>query len=87
MQIIVNSEYITSVDVFSNRTGSGTLILFMKQMGKKHGARYREAVTDAGYESLDNMLFLESSGELSFVKPANYDAQKSKEISFTDRTH
>lgn len=34
MQIAVNSEYITGVDVFSNRTDSSTLILFMKQMEK-----------------------------------------------------
>lgn len=31
MQIAVNSEYITGVDVFHDRTDFGTLILFMKQ--------------------------------------------------------
>ena len=80
MQIAVNSEYITGVDVFSNRTDSGTLIPFLKQIGKKHGSRYHEVVADAGYESLNNLLFLESSGQLCFVKPSNYDAQKTKKF-------
>ena len=80
VQIAVNSEYITGVDVFHDRTDFGTLIPFMKQMEKKHGARYHEVVADAGYESLNNMLFLESSGQLCFVKPANYDAQKTKKF-------
>ena len=57
VQIAVNSEYITGVDVFNNRTDFGTLIPFMKRMEKKHGSRYREVAADAGYESLDNMLF------------------------------
>ena len=80
VQIAVNSEYITGVDVFHDRTDFGTLIPFMKQIEKKHGARYREVVADAGYESLNNMLFLESNGQLCFVKPANYDAQKTKKF-------
>lgn len=75
VQIAVNSKYITGVDVFHDRTDFGTLIPFMKQMEKKHGVRYREVVADAGYKSLHNVLFLESSGQLCFVKPANYDAQ------------
>lgn len=66
------------MDVFSNRTDSGTLIPFMKQMEKKHSSRYREVVADAGYESLDNLLFLERSGQICFVKPANYAAQKKR---------
>ena len=80
VQIAVNSEYITGVDVFSNRTDSGTLIPFMKHVEQKHGSRYLEVVADAGYESLDNLLFLESSGQICFVKPANYDAQKTKKF-------
>lgn len=78
VQIAVNSEYITAVDVFSDRTDFGTMIPFMRQMEKKHGARYQEVVADAGYESLNNLLFLEGNGQLCFVKPANHEAQKTK---------
>jgi len=80
VQIAVNSEYITAVDVFSNRTDSGTLIPFMKQMENQHHCRYREVVADAGYESLNNLLFLESSGQLCFIKPADYEAKKTKKF-------
>ena len=36
VQIAVNSEYITRVDVFSNRTDFGTLVPFLKQLRQHH---------------------------------------------------
>ena len=80
VQIAVNSEYITGVDVFSNRTDFGTLIPFLKQLQHYHGAKYEEVTADAGYESLENYLFLEENGQMSFIKPANYEAQKTKKF-------
>jgi len=80
VQIAVNSEYITGVDVFSNRTDSGTLAPFLKQLQQRHGVRYKEVVADAGYESLENYLFLEENGQTSFIKPSNYEAQKTKKF-------
>ena len=35
---------------------------------------------DAGYESLENYLYLEANGQVSFIKPANYEAQKTKKF-------
>ena len=35
---------------------------------------------DAGYESLENYLFLEENGQVSFIKPSNYEAQKTKKF-------
>ena len=72
VQIAVNSEYITGVGVFSNRTDFGTLVPFLKQLQQHHEARYEEVTADAGYESLENYLFLEENGQVSFIKPANY---------------
>ena len=80
VQIAVNSEYITGVDVFSNRTDFGTLVPFLKQLQYHHEAKYEEVTADAGYESLDNYLFLEANGQVSFIKPANYEAQKTKKF-------
>ena len=31
---------------------------------------------DAGYESLDNYLYLEDNGQMCFIKPQNYEAKK-----------
>lgn len=80
VQIAVNSEYITGIDVFSNRTDFGTLIPFLKQLQHHHEAKYEEVTADAGYESLDNYLFLEENGQVSFIKPSNYEAQKAKKF-------
>ena len=80
VQIAVNSEYITGVAAFPNRTDSGTLHPFLRRLEQRHGKRYRDVVTDAGYESLDNYLYLEGNGQTSFIKPINYEAQKSRKF-------
>ena len=80
VQAAVNSEFITGIDVFSNRTDFGTLIPLLRTMQKRHGAKYEEVTADAGYESLDNYLYLEQNGQTSFIKPANYEQKKSKKF-------
>ena len=78
VQLAVNSEYITGVEVFSNRTDVGTLRPFLRKLELAHRQRYKEVTADAGYESLENYLYLEANGQVSFIKPANYEAQKTK---------
>ena len=80
VQIAVNSEYITGIAAFSNRTDSGTLQPFLRRLEQKHGKKYRDVVADAGYESLNNYQYLEQNGQISFIKPINYEAQKSKKF-------
>lgn len=80
VQAAVNSEFITGIDVFSNRTDFGTLIPLLRTMQKRHGAKYEEVTADAGYESLDNYLYLEQNGQTSFIKPSNYEQKKSKKF-------
>ena len=77
VQIGVNGEYITGIEVFSNRTDYGTMVPFMKTMQQKHGKKYKSATADAGYERFSNYLYLEANVQLSFIKPANYEQQKS----------
>ena len=69
--IAVNSEYITGIEAFSNWTDVGTFIPFMRKLELAHQQRYEEVATDAGYESLDNYLYLEANGQMSFIKPTN----------------
>ena len=80
VQLAVNSEYITGAATFSNRTDSGTLRPFLRRMEQYHGKSYRDVVADAGYESLDNYLYLEESGQTSFIKPVSYETQKTKKF-------
>ncbi len=80
LQIAVNSEYITGLGVFSNRTDFGTLIPLLEKMKKEHGCQYEEVCADAGYESLDNYLYLEENEQISFIKPSNYEQKKTKKF-------
>ena len=78
VQIAVNSEYITGIEVFNNRTDCGTLEPFLKELSKFHGCKYEKVVADAGYESLGNYLYLEKNGQMCFIKPQNYEQAKTK---------
>ena len=76
VQIGVNSEYITGIDVFSNRTDYGTLPPFLKTMQRMQHKKYEKIVADAGYESMENYLYLEKHGLESYIKPQNHDSKK-----------
>lgn len=78
VQIAVNSEYITGIEVFSDRTDYKTMEPFLRQTKKKHGKKYKKVTADAGFESLDNYLYLEEDGQISFIKPQNHDIAKTK---------
>ena len=49
-------------------------------MKKEHGCQYEEVCADAGYESLDNCLYLEENGQMSLIKPSNYEQKKTKKF-------
>lgn len=80
VQIAVNSEYITGVAAYSNRSDNGTLIPFLKEVERGHRQKYKRIVADAGYESQDNYLHLDAHGQQSFIKPVNYDYRNSKKF-------
>ena len=80
VQIAVNSEYLTGLEVFSDRTDVKTLRPMLNMLSRRHQARYEEVVADAGYESLENYLYLEQNGQLCFIKPTNYDQKKTKKF-------
>ena len=74
----VDSEYIAWVDISAHPTDTRTLIPFMKDMEKHLSFKYTEVVCDAGYESEENYAFLEENGQLSFIKPVNYEISKTR---------
>ena len=80
VQIAVNSEYLTGLEVFSDRTDVKTLRPMLNMLSRRYQARYEEVVADAGYESLENYLYLEQNGQLCFIKPTNYDQKKTKKF-------
>lgn len=73
LQHAVNSGYIVSVGIFPNPTDTLTLKPFVNQMEEELGFKFQRIVVDAGYESEENLKFLEQKGIEAYVKPANYE--------------
>lgn len=74
----VDSEYITWLDISPRSTDTRTLIPFLKDMELYLPFKYQEIVADAGYESEENYLFLEENGQLTYIKPQNYEISKTR---------
>jgi hypothetical protein len=74
----VDSEYITWLTVGPEPTDTTTLIPFLKSMESHLKFKYRKIVADAGYESEENYLYIETNGQLSYIKPANYEISKTR---------
>ena len=72
----VDSEYITWLTIGPQPTDTTTLIPFLKDAEKHLNFKYKNITADAGYESEENYLFLEENGQLSYIKPANYEISK-----------
>ena len=56
VQIAVNSEYITGIETFFDRTDLGTMIPFLEELKRQHKGKYAEVTADAGYESWDAFI-------------------------------
>ena len=74
----VDSEYITWLTIGPQPTDTTTLIPFLKDAQKHLNFKYKNITADAGYESEENYLFLETNGQLSYIKPANYEISKTR---------
>lgn len=71
IQIAVDSEYIVNTGVFSDRTDVNTLVPFLDDIADKVH-KYKEIVTDAGYESEENYVYLNKENQTSYIKPLDY---------------
>ncbi len=74
----VDSEYITWLTVGPEPTDTTTLVPFLKKMEFSLKFKYQKIVADAGYESEENYSYLEGNGQLSFIKPSNYEISKTR---------
>ena len=78
LQHAVDSEYIVWADISAHPTDTLTLKPFLQDMERNLLYKYREVVADAGYESEENYLFIEENGQISYIKPANYEISKTR---------
>lgn len=74
----VDSEYITWLTVGPQPTDTTTLIPFLKDLESYLKFKYKKIVADAGYESEENYVYLKANGQLSFIKPSNYEISKTR---------
>ena len=72
----VDSEYISWLTLGPQPADTTTLIPFLKSMERNLGFSYSKVVTDSGYESEENYGYLDGSGILPYIKPANYEISK-----------
>jgi hypothetical protein len=45
----------------------------------EYGKRHKNATLDAGYESEENYVYLKNKGQTAYIKPQNYEQQKTRE--------
>ena len=74
----VDSEYITWLTIGPQPTDTTTLIPFLKDAEEHLKFKYKNVTTDDGYESEENYVFLKENGQLSYIKPANYEISKTR---------
>lgn len=74
----VDAEYITWLTVGPQPTDTTMLTPFLNSMELHLKFRYQKIVADAGYESEENYLRIEGNGQLSYIKPANYEISKTR---------
>ena len=78
VQIGVESEYVTGVGIFQDRSDTTTLIPFLKDIEANLHTRYKNIIADSGYESEENYLFLEQNNQKYYIKPQTYEQWKKK---------
>lgn len=82
VQIGVESEYVTGVGIFQDRSDNTTLIPLLNNMETHLKARYQNIIADSGYESEENFLYLEEKEHTCYIKPQTYEIWKKR--SFKD---
>ncbi len=80
VQFAVNSEFITGLGVYADRTDYDTLPPLLETLKQKHGMRYQSVVADAGYESLKNYRYLHAHGTEAYIKPSNYESSHTRKF-------
>lgn len=74
----VDSEYVVWLTLGDQPTDTTTLIPFLKSMEEFLDFKYKKIVADAGYESEENYVYIQQNGQLSFIKPMNYEMSKTR---------
>jgi transposase len=80
VQLAVEGEYITGLDVSSERSDQLTLIPLLDKMDENLGQEYKDVTADAGYESEENYTYFEKKSQTCYIKPQNYERSKTRKF-------
>ena len=80
LQLAVEGEYITGLDISSERSDQLTLIPLLEKMENNLNNRYQDVTADAGYESEENYTYFENKGQKCYIKPQNYERSKTRKF-------
>jgi transposase len=78
IQLCVESEYIVSTLVSSERSDQLTLIPLLDKVHSEYQKRHEIVSGDAGFESEENYSYLKVNQQKAFIKPQNYEQQKTR---------
>lgn len=78
VQIGVEGEYIVGVDISSERSDQLTLIPFLEKLKESLSIKFKSVIADAGYESEENYVYLETYCENAYIKPTSYEISKKR---------
>ena len=76
LQLAVQSEYIIGLGLFPNPTDTRILIPFLTALESEYGRLADHIVADAGYDSEENMDWIEKKGSTVCIKPREYEYRK-----------
>ena len=79
VQIGTEDGFVVGYDIFSNPNDIRTLKPHLKKQKKRLGVKPQVVVTDAGYGSEENYVYLENQGIKAVVKYATYHKEKSRQ--------
>jgi hypothetical protein len=79
VQIGTENGFVVGYDIFANPTDTKTLKPHLKKQKKRLRVRPKAVVTDAGYGSEENYIYLENQKITAVVKYNTYHKEKSKQ--------
>ncbi|MFA6942079.1 MAG: IS1182 family transposase [Clostridiaceae bacterium] len=78
VQFGTDAEYIVWISAGPDCTDTTMLIPFLNSLKENQNRIYKNIVTDSGYESEENYVYLDNHEQLAFIKPSNYEISKTR---------
>jgi transposase len=78
VQTGTENGFVTGYDIFPNPTDTKTLKPHLKRQAKRLGVKPKAVVTDAGYGSEENYVYLENQKTTAVIKYNTYHKEKSR---------